>query len=104
MPELPLHLRWIRAALRRLNIRLSRRRERLKWKSRGPHDRPDTLADLETALRKLQPDDPAAASYFEKHLPRLKKALSLVPRPSGSGRALELGCYLQMTPVLRLHH
>jgi SAM-dependent methyltransferase len=104
MPDLPLHLRWIRAALRRLNIRLSRRRERLKWKSRGPRDRPDTLAKLEIALRKLRPSDPAAASYFEKHLPRLKRTLSLVPSPSGSGRALELGCYLQMTPVLQLHH
>jgi SAM-dependent methyltransferase len=46
----------------------------------------------------------AAVSYFEKHLPRLKRTLSLIPSPSGSGRVLELGCYLQMTPVLRLHH
>ena len=63
MPELPLYLRWIRAALRRLNIRLSRRRERVKWQSGGPHDQPDTLAELETALRKLQPGDPAAAGF-----------------------------------------
>jgi SAM-dependent methyltransferase len=104
MPELPLHLRWIRAALRRLNIRLSRRRERLEWQSRGSRDQPDTLAELERALRKLQPSDPAAAAYLEKHLPRLKRTLSLVPSPSGSSRVLELGCYLQITPVLQLHH
>jgi len=103
-PDLPAYLRWIRAALRRLNIRLSRRHESLKWKSRASDGRPDPLAELEAALRKLQPNDPATASYFEKHLPRLKRTLSLVPRPSGSGRVLELGCYLQMTPVLQLHH
>ena len=103
-PDLPAYLRWIRAALRRLNIRLSRRHESLKWKSHASDDRPDPLAGLEAALRKLQPNDPATASYFEKHLPRLKRTLSLVPRPSGSGRVLELGCYLQMTPVLQLHH
>ena len=104
MPDLPLHLRWTRAALRRLNIHLSRRRERIQWQSGGPHDRPDPLAEIETALRKLQPGDPAAAAYFEKHLPRLKRTLSMVPSPSGSSRVLELGCYLQMTPVLQLQH
>jgi len=103
MPDLPLYLRWIRAALRRLNISLSRRRERLQWLSRASPEPPDALAEIEGALRKLQPGDAAAASYFEKHLARLKRTLSLVSRPSGSGRALELGCYLQMTPVLQMH-
>jgi SAM-dependent methyltransferase len=55
------------------------------------------------ALRKLRFDDRAAEAYFQKHLPRLKRTLSLVPPPRGSGRALELGCYMQMTPVLRFH-
>lgn len=102
--DLPLHLRLIRAALRRLNIRLSRRRERRVWESSAglvPH--PDDLAELDAALRELRLSDPAAQAYLEKHLPRLKRTLSLVPRPTGSGRALELGCYMQMTPVLKFH-
>jgi SAM-dependent methyltransferase len=103
-PGLPLHLRCIRAALRRLNIRLSRRRERRRWESQSRTPaQTDDLSELETALRQLRPSDPAAQAYFEKHLPRLKRTLSLVPRPTGSGRALELGCYMQMTPLLRYH-
>ncbi len=103
-PDLPLRLRLIRAALRRLNISLSRRRERRKWESasRAPA-RTDDLAALEAALRQLRLDDPAARAYFEKHLPRLKRTLSLVPQPTGFRRALELGCYMQMTPVLQFH-
>lgn len=99
--DLPLHLRLIRAALRRLNIRLSRRRERLKWQSPAPGD--DTPQAIEAALRELRLDDPAAQAYFEKHLPRLRKTLSLVPTPHGSGRVLELGCYMQITPALKYH-
>ncbi len=98
LPDLPLHLRLIRAGLRRLNISLSRRRERILRERSGA---PDSLAAFEAALGKLQFDDPASQSYFEKHLPRLKKTLSLVPPPRGSGRALELGCYMQLTPALQ---
>jgi SAM-dependent methyltransferase len=98
VPDLPLHLRLIRAALRRLNISLSRRRERLKLQDSAP---PDSLASQEAALRKLRMDDPAGQAYFEKHLPRLKRTLSLVPTPHGTGRVLELGCYMQLTPALK---
>jgi SAM-dependent methyltransferase len=100
---LPLHLRLIRAALRRLNISLSRRYERRKWEaSASTAVQTSALAEIEVALRQLHLNDEGARGYFEKHLPRLKRTLSLVPHPTGSGRALELGCYMQMTPVL--HH
>jgi SAM-dependent methyltransferase len=104
-PRLPLHLRLIRAALRRLNISLSRRRERRQWKPSGNQaaHSDSSFASLEAALRKLQLDDPAAEAYFEKHLPRLKRTLSLIPRPSGCGRVLELGSYMQLTPLLKFH-
>jgi SAM-dependent methyltransferase len=68
-----------------------------------PHqDVPATgLADrYEAALRTLPAADEAARAYFEKHLPRLAKTLELVPRSEG-GRALELGCYMQITPFLQ---
>jgi SAM-dependent methyltransferase len=97
---LPLHLRLIRAALRRLNTSLSRQRERRNWRYSAPGD---PLSTAETALRKLRLDDPAAQAYFDKHLPRLKRTLSLIPLPHGSGRVLELGCYMQITPALKYH-
>jgi len=91
----------IRGALRRLNVYLSRRRERRRWPSTATAD--DRLSAAEAALRKVRLDDPAAQAYFDKHLPRLTKTLSLVPQPHGSGRVLELGCYMQITPALKYH-
>ena len=62
-------------------------------------------AELDTALELLGGLDLAAGKsreYFEKHLQRLARTLTLVPRPRSSGRILELGCYMQITPFL--HH
>jgi len=99
---LPWYLRSIRGMLRRLNISLSRRRERRLWTPGPP---PDPLAAEDAALRKLSLPDAQAQAYFEKHLPRLKRTLALAPRPvpGGTGRVLELGCYMQLTPALRYH-
>ena len=61
-------------------------------------------AELDEAAEQLRgldlPDD-AAREYFLKHLPRLARTLTLVPRPRTSGRILELGCYMQITPFLQ---
>lgn len=54
----------------------------------------------ERALRDLQMPDPGAKAYLEKHIPRLARTLALVPPPQNTGRVLELGCYMQMTPLL----
>jgi SAM-dependent methyltransferase len=65
---------------------------------------PASSADLESAveqLRGLDLPDQAAREYFQKHLPRLARTLTLVPRPQTSGRVLELGCYMQITPFLQ---
>jgi SAM-dependent methyltransferase len=56
--------------------------------------------DFESALRTLPLDSEAARPYLEKHLPRLAKTLELAPHSEG-GRALELGCYMQITPFLQ---
>ncbi len=44
--------------------------------------------------------DPGAKTYLEKHIPRLARTLALVPPPQNTGRVLELGCYMQITPLL----
>jgi len=51
-------------------------------------------------LRGLDMPDGVARIYFEGHLPRLARTLTLVPRSQSSGRILELGCYMQITPFL----
>jgi SAM-dependent methyltransferase len=58
------------------------------------------IAAAEQALRTLEPPDDKARAYFEKHLPRLARTLTLIPPPCTSGRILELGCYMQTTPFL----
>jgi SAM-dependent methyltransferase len=55
---------------------------------------------FEQALRTL-PVPEAARPYFEKHVDRLAKTLELVPPPQATSRALELGCYMQLTPFLK---
>lgn len=47
-----------------------------------------------------QPDD-GARQYLEIHIPRIARTLSFVPPPKTSGRVLEMGAYMQMTPVLQ---
>lgn len=56
-------------------------------------------AVFEAALRTL-PMPELHRPYFEKHLDRLAKSLALVPPPHLTERALELGCYMQITPFL----
>jgi SAM-dependent methyltransferase len=46
-----------------------------------------------------QPDD-GARQYLEVHIPRIGRTLGLVPPPKSSGRILEMGAYMQMTPAL----
>jgi SAM-dependent methyltransferase len=56
------------------------------------------VIEAEACLRQLDVSGNDARAYFEKHLPRLARTLSLVP--TGSGSILELGAYLQLTPFL----
>ena len=44
--------------------------------------------------------DEGALAYLKKHIPRLARTLALVPPPGSTGRVLELGCYMQITPLL----
>jgi SAM-dependent methyltransferase len=100
----PFHLRAVRAALRRVNTYISRRYEASVARG-SPMPAPAAPDDLEAAaqqLRMLDLPDGKTREYFEKHLPRLARTLALIPKPKTSGRILELGCYLQITPFLKL--
>jgi SAM-dependent methyltransferase len=60
--------------------------------------------ELEAAteqLRGLDLPEVQIRDYFHKHLPRLARTLTLVPKPRGCGRILELGCYMHITPFLQ---
>lgn len=93
---LPLPLRVVRNLLRRLNYHLS---------SSQPADitepfDPEKLRASEAALRAMPMPDAGARAYLDKHIPRLARTLALVPAPQSTGRVLELGCYMQITPLL----
>jgi SAM-dependent methyltransferase len=98
----PIYLRMVRAALRRLNTYLSRRYESSVARN-APMPAPVSPSELDAAreqLESLDVPEGAARDYFMRHLSRLARTLTLTPRPRTSGRILELGCYMQLTPFL----
>ena len=96
MSQLPRHLRIVRTLLQRLNYHLTPE----ITKSVEPFD-PVRLRAAEAALRDLPAADEHAREYLAKHIPRLARTLALVPPPAKTGRVLELGCYMQITPLLQ---
>jgi SAM-dependent methyltransferase len=95
VPSLPFPLRLVRNLLRRLNYHLSSRGEVAEEFDAGK------LEANAAALRQLSAPDAGARAYLEKHVPRLARTLALVPPPQSTGRVLELGCYMQITPLLQ---
>ncbi len=93
----PLYFRILRVGLRWLNRHLP---ERPANSDSNPFD-PERLRRAETALRTMKMPDAGGDRYLAKHIPRLSKTLSLVPPPQTTGRVLELGCYMQITPLLQ---
>jgi SAM-dependent methyltransferase len=94
--RLPAHLRFVRTLLRRLNYHLTSVRQRTAV---GPFDAARLKQAVE-ALERMPSEDEGAKAYLEKHIPRLARTLALVPPPQTTGRVLELGCYMQITPLL----
>lgn len=95
-PRLPVHLRFIRTLLRRLNYHLSSAEQ-------PPTPEPFDAVRLkqsEEALERMPMPDEGAKAYLKKHIPRLARTLALVPPPQTTGRVLELGCYMQITALL----
>jgi SAM-dependent methyltransferase len=95
VPSLPLPLRLVRNLLRRLNYHLS------SSPTAGEEFDAQRLKTTEAALYQLPTPDAGARAYLDKHVPRLARTLALVPPPQSTGRVLELGCYMQITPLLQ---
>ena len=55
--------------------------------------------EIEAFLRTLD-FPPDAKDYLDESMQRITGTLKLVPTPRSSGRVLELGAYMQMTPAL----
>ncbi len=97
LPRLPVHLGFIRNLLRRLNYHL-------QPAAPGPPPEPfnpQLLATAEAALRALPMPHEDARAYLAKHIPRLARTLALIPKSGPGGSILELGCYMQITPLLQ---
>lgn len=92
-------LRITRGLLRRVDSALTRWAQ--PWPACGERVRTAEVAELEAFFRELPADD-AARGYVKTHLPRLVRTMSLVPKPAGAQRVLELGAYMQMTPALSI--
>jgi SAM-dependent methyltransferase len=88
-------VRRLQHALDSLQGRLSRR----EAGSEGPNA-DGRRREVETFLLSLD-FPPDARRYLEEGMQRFTRTLTLVPPPRGSsGRVLELGSYMQMTPAL----
>lgn len=92
----PLHFRALRAFLRRTARHLP------PWPIASNESQFDIerLRAAEAGLRSMPPPDAEAERYLARHASRLSKTLALVPPPQKTGRVLELGCYMQITPLL----
>jgi len=60
----------------------------------------ERASEIEAFLRGLDYPDAGSRGYVEIHMERFVRTLTMVPPPSRTGRVLELGAYMQMTPVL----
>jgi SAM-dependent methyltransferase len=88
-------LRW---SLHKLDAALARMETDSGPEALPPPRRYDEIAAF---VRLLDQPDQSARSYLEIHLPRIARTLDLVPAPRSSGRVLELGAYMHMTPALQ---
>ena len=57
--------------------------------------------EIKTFLRSVDVPNEDARVYREIHMERIARTLSMVPPPGRTKRVLELGAYMQMTPVLQ---
>jgi len=62
---------------------------------------PRRYHEIAAFVRSLDQPDQSTRTYLEIHLPRIARTLDLIPPPRTSGRVLELGAYMHMTPALQ---
>lgn len=92
-----LALRLVRKALRRLDVALQGPGDAVAVACRPPDRRQFERFRSRLLALRLHPE---SRPYLQMHLERLARTLTLVPPPGSTGRILELGCYMQMTPLL----
>ncbi len=95
-------MRWnalgkVRRALQAVDILITRRRNRQPYFVPPP---PDAERDAWQAYLQRLHGDPGDSEYREAHRERLARTMTLVPAPRSTSRALELGCYMHITPAL----
>jgi SAM-dependent methyltransferase len=88
----------VRWWLQQLDARLSRLDHVAGPEVIPPRERYDEIV---TFVRSMDQPDEGARQYLEIHVPRIGRTLGLVPPPKSSGRVLEMGAYMQMTPALK---
>jgi len=97
MPAGIVALRLIRGVFHQIDMALTRWATPLQ-KNASQVD-PSDMAKIRTFFQQL-PSDDRARDYLNVHVARLARTITLVPKPAGAGRALELGSYMQMAPAL----
>jgi SAM-dependent methyltransferase len=97
VPSLPFPLRFVQKLLRKLNYHLSSS-YRANFSETFDQEKVNIS---EAALREMPASDEGARAYLDTHVPRLARTVALVPPPQSTGRVLELGCYMQITPLLQ---
>jgi SAM-dependent methyltransferase len=62
---------------------------------------PHRYDEIVSFVRSIDLPGSEARQYLENHISRIGRTLTLVPRPNGSKRVLEMGAYMHMTPALQ---
>lgn len=60
--------------------------------------------EIEAFILGFFQDRPEAQNYARLHMPRFLETFAWVPRGDSQARLLEMGCYLQMTPILAKYY
>src|SRR5437667_12381912 len=92
--------RATRRALKEIDIAITRRRMGKTLCSLPPVSA--SVDEFVQFFSTLEAPDSASRGYINVHLHRMARTMTIVPPPSTTGRALELGCYMQMTLALSL--
>jgi SAM-dependent methyltransferase len=90
-------------SMRNLLVRLDERLSHLDVAADRDRQAPprDRYEEIVAFVRSLDLPDAEARQYLENHIGRIGRTLTLVPPPARSGRALEMGAYMHMTPAVR---
>src|SRR5579871_1409108 len=88
-------------SIRKLLVRLDEKLSHLDVQHQGARTpAADRYDEIVAFVRSIDLPNAEARQYLENHISRIGRTLTLVPPPKTSGRILELGTYMHMTPAL----